>query len=72
LAIVEQDHATGLLTHPLGELDAHPNERALADRILDTVTPDEVVVADRDVRFTQSLAGIADRRSYFVIRHHAP
>ena len=70
MAIVKQDHAAGLLTHLLGELDADTNERALLHRILDTATPKELIVADRNFRFTHLLLGIAERGSFFVIRHH--
>ena len=70
MAVVAQDHATGLVTHLLGELDAYVNERALAERVLGTVGPGELVVADRNFCFTQLLNGVAERRSCFIVRHH--
>jgi hypothetical protein len=70
MAVVVQDHGTGLITHVLGEPDAYVNERALADRLLDTVGANELVVADRNFCFAKLLTGIADRRSFFLVRLH--
>lgn len=70
MAVVVQDHGTGLIAHVLGEPDAYVNERALADRILDVVGEKELVVADRNFCFAKLLFGIAGRGSCFVVRHH--
>jgi hypothetical protein len=71
MAVVIQDHGSGLITHLFGEADAYVNERALADRILSTVGEKELFVADRNFCFAKLMFGLADRGSFFVVRHHA-
>jgi Transposase DDE domain len=71
MAVVVQDHATGLLTHLFGEEDGYVNERALVERILTGIGAGEVIVADRNFCVSAFFSGIAARQSYFIVRHHS-
>lgn len=71
MAIVIQDHATGLLTDLIACEDAYVNERSLIEPLIGRIGPGEVIVADRNFCVQQLFEGIAARESYFVIRHHA-
>jgi IS4 transposase len=50
--------------------DGHAQERSLLDRVLETIRPGEVWVADRNFCTTDFLFGIARRGGSFVIRQH--
>lgn len=71
MALVLQDYATGLLTDLIGAEDAYVNERALVGRVLDRVAAADVIVADRNFCVHRFFTGLAAKRAYFVIRHHA-
>jgi DDE family transposase len=51
--------------------DGHAQERSLFPELLQQVEANDVWIADRNFCTTDYLQGIADRQSYFVIRHHA-
>lgn len=70
MAVVVLDHATGLMTQVFGSPDGHQSERALIDRVVETVQPGELYLADRHYCTFKMLEGIAARGSFFIIRHH--
>lgn len=70
MAVVVLDHATGLMTQVFGSPDGHQSERALIDRVVETVQPGELYLADRHYCTFKMLEGIAARGSCFIIRHH--
>ena len=70
MAVVVLDHATGLMTQLFGSPDGHQSERALIDRVLETVRPGELYLADRLYCTFKMMEGIAARGSCFLIRHH--
>lgn len=71
LALVVRDDRTGLLTDLIACEDAYAQERSLVGRVVDRVGPGELWVADRNFAVDALFAGIATRRSYYVIRYHA-
>lgn len=71
MAVVIQDQATGLLTDVIAREDAYVNERALITPLLERIGRGEVIVADRNFCVQAFFEGIAERGSYFAIRHHA-
>jgi hypothetical protein len=58
----------------LGEVfaceDGHAQERSLLDRVLETVSADDLWIADRNFCTAGFLRGIAGRGGFFLIRHH--
>lgn len=70
MAVVVLDHATGLMTQVFGSPDGHQSERALIDRVVATVQPGELYLADRHYCTFKMLEGIAAGGSCFIIRHH--
>lgn len=70
MAVVVLDHATGLMTQMFGSPDGHQSERALIDRVMQTVQPGELYLADRHYCTFKMLEGIAAGGSCFIIRHH--
>jgi hypothetical protein len=71
MSLVVRDGRTGLLTDLVPCEDAYTNERALYPRVLALVEPDDLWLADRNFCTDDYLGGIASRRAYFLIRHHA-
>ena len=71
MAVVVQDHRTGLLTDLIAVEDGYANERSLIDRLVTRIGAGEVVVGDRNFCTRGLFAGLAGRRAYFVVRHHA-
>jgi hypothetical protein len=51
--------------------DGHAQERSLFPELLGQVDANDVWIADRNFCTADYLQGIADRKGYFVIRHHA-
>jgi IS4 transposase len=51
--------------------DGHANQKPLFGRLLGEIEPKQCWIADRDFSTRMFLFGIADRRAYFVVRHHA-
>jgi len=50
--------------------DGHANPKPLFGRLLSEVEPKQCWIADRDFSTRTFLFGVADRRAYFVVRHH--
>ncbi len=50
--------------------DGHAQERTLLPTILETVMARDLWIADRNYCSLAFLLGIAERRAYFIIRHH--
>jgi IS4 transposase len=50
--------------------DGHANSKPLFGRLLSEVEPKQCWIADRDFSTRTFLFGVADRRAYFVVRHH--
>ena len=50
--------------------DGHAQERSLLPAVLETVTANDVWIADRNFCTTGFLCGIADRGAFFLIRQH--
>lgn len=50
--------------------DGHAQERTLLPTILETVMAQDLWIADRNYCCLAFLVGIAERRAYFIIRHH--
>jgi hypothetical protein len=71
MGVVIRDHATGLLTDLIAREDAYVNERSLIEPLLARIGPGEVIVADRNFCVRPLFVGLAERGSYFAIRHHA-
>ena len=71
MSLVVRDGASGLLTDLIPCEDAYTNERSLADRVLPLVRADDLWLADRNFCTQDYLGGIARRRAFFLVRHHA-
>lgn len=71
MALVVRDGRTGLLTDVVPCEDAYTNERSLFPEILALVQPDDLWLADRNFCTVDYLGGIAQRRAFFLVRHHA-
>ena len=50
--------------------DGHANQKPLFARLLGEVEPGQCWIADRDFSTRTFLLGVADRKAYFVVRHH--
>lgn len=70
MALVVRDGPTGLLTDLIACEDAYTSERSLAGRVLPLVRPDDLWLADRNFCTADYLSGFAERRAYFLVRHH--
>lgn len=71
MSLVVREGATGLLSEVIPCEDAYTNERSLAPLVLDLVRPDDLWLADRNFCTADYLDGIAQRRAFFLVRHHA-
>jgi IS4 transposase len=71
LSLVVRDGRSGLLTEVIPCEDAYTNERSLSAAVLPLVRPDDLWLADRNFCTEDYLRGIADRRAFFLVRHHA-
>jgi len=69
--LVVREGATGLLSEVVPCEDAYTNERSLAPQVLDLVRADDLWLADRNFCTADYLDGIAQRRAFFLVRHHA-
>lgn len=69
-ALVVLDPQAMLVTDVFCCEDGHAQERSLLDRVLGTIRPGEVWIADRNFCTTGFLFGIARRGGAFVIRQH--
>jgi IS4 transposase len=71
MSLVVRDGRSGLLTEVLPGEDAYTNERSLAADVLPLVAADDLWLADRNFCTADYLGGIARRRAFFLVRHHA-
>jgi len=71
MSLVVRDGCTGLLTDLIACEDAYTNERSLSARVLGLVRPGDLWLADRNFCTDDYLDGIAQRKAFFLIRHHA-
>jgi hypothetical protein len=69
LVVLEPD--VMLATHMLPCEDGHAQERSMTPEVLSLVEAGDCWVADRNFCTSALLNGIADRKAFFVIRHHA-
>jgi IS4 transposase len=69
-ALVVLDPQAMLVTDVFPCEDGHAQERSLLDRVLESIRPGEVWIADRNFCTTDFLFGIARRDGGFVIRQH--
>ncbi|HUR55920.1 MAG TPA: transposase [Gemmataceae bacterium] len=69
--LVVLDPALGLAIDAIACEDGHAQERSLLGPVLETVSENDVWVADRNFCTTGFLFGIAGRNGFFVIRRHA-
>jgi IS4 transposase len=70
MSLVVRDGHTGLLTDLIPCEDAYTSERSLFPQVLALVQADDLWVADRNFCTLDYLAGLAQRKAYYVIRHH--
>jgi IS4 transposase len=70
-ALVILDPALMLATDMIPCEDGHAQERSLFAQVLAHVAPREVWIGDRNFCTVSFLDGILQRKSFFVIRHHA-
>lgn len=70
MTLVVRAGSTGVLTDLIACEDAYTNERALADRVLPLIQPNDLWLTDRNFCTDDYLSGIANRQAYFLIRHH--
>lgn len=71
MAIVVQDHGTGLITDVCLQPDTYTNERALFADLLPCFGAGDVVVGDRNFCVENFLEQLTHQDSFFVIRHHS-
>jgi hypothetical protein len=71
MSLVVRDGDTGLLTDVIPCEDAYTSERALYPDVLVLVKEDDLWLADRNFCTIDYLGGIAEKKAFFLIRHHA-
>jgi hypothetical protein len=71
MSLVVRDNDTGLLTDIIPCEDAYASERALYPDVLALVMVDDLWLADRNFCTIDYLGGIAKKKAFFLIRHHA-
>ncbi len=71
MSLVVRDGNTGLLTDIIPCEDAYTSERALYPDVLALVMPDDLWLADRNFCTIDYMGGIAEKKAFFLIRHHA-
>jgi Transposase DDE domain len=70
MSLVVRDGGTGLLTDLIPCEDAYTSERSLFPDILALVHADDLWLADRNFCTLDYMGGIAERKAFFLIRHH--
>jgi len=70
MSLVVRDGGTGLLTDLIPCEDAYTNERSLFSDVLALVCSDDLWLADRNFCTMDYLGGIAERKAFFLVRHH--
>jgi hypothetical protein len=71
MSLVVRDGRSGLLTHLIPCEDAYTNERSLVAELLALVGADDLWLGDRNYCTNDYMAGIDEKKAYFVFRHHA-
>jgi hypothetical protein len=71
MSLVVRDGRSGLLTHLIPCEDAYTNERSLVAELLVLTRADDVWLGDRNYCTNDYMAGLAEKKAYFVFRHHA-
>jgi len=71
MSLVVRDGSTGLLTDLIPCEDAYTSERSLFPDVLALVNPKDLWLADRNFCTIDYLGGIAQKKAFFLIRHHA-
>jgi Transposase DDE domain len=71
MSLVVRDGQTGLLTDLIPCEDAYTSERSLSADVLALVSADDLWLGDRNFCTLDYLGGIAQRKAFFLIRHHA-
>jgi hypothetical protein len=71
MSLVVRDGRRGLLTHLIPCEDAYTNERALVSELVALVQAEDLWLADRNYCTNDYMAGIAQKKAYFLFRHHA-
>lgn len=71
MSLVIRDGPTGLLTDLIPCEDAYTSERSLFPEVLALVNPKDLWLADRNFCTIDYLGGIAEKKAFFLIRHHA-
>ncbi len=69
-SLVVIDPIRGLATHVIPCEDAHAQERALLDPVIDMIRERDLWIADRNFCTAKLVFAIAARSAYFIIRHH--
>jgi len=64
------DHQTGLFDQAYVLEDAHAQESTVLDRVLDDLSENDLVIADRHFCIVRFLLKLAARLGFFVIRQH--
>jgi Transposase DDE domain len=71
MSLVVRDGRSGLLTHLVPCEDAYTNERSLHAEIVKLVEPNDLWLKDRNFCTLDYMGGIAERKAFFLVRHHA-
>ena len=71
MSLVVRDAQSGLLTHLIPCEDAYTSERSLVAELLALVKADDLWLGDRNYCTNDYMSGIAEKKAYFVFRHHA-
>jgi len=71
MSLVVRDGSTGLLTNLIPCEDAYTSERSLFPDVLVLVQPNDFWLADRNFCTLDYMGGIAQKKAFFLIRHHA-
>jgi hypothetical protein len=64
------DHQTGLFDHAYLLEDAHAQESTVLDRVVEDLSTNDLVIADRHFCIVRFLLKLAARCGFFVIRQH--
>lgn len=71
MSLVVRDGRTGMLTDLIPCEDAYTSERSLFPEVLALVNPNDLWLADRNFCTIDYMRGIAEKKAFFLIRHHA-
>jgi hypothetical protein len=71
MSLVVRDGRSGLLTNLIPCEDAYTSERSLVAELLALAHADDVWLGDRNYCTDGYMRGIAEKKAYFVFRHHA-